>query len=193
MKQNTLNFTILILVAITVSWYVNVKAKEAINEFETIGAKQNIFDTKKLSKNVVMISPKKGEEVSSPVKISGSVSGRWFFEGTIIGKVTNSEGEVLGQGPLMANGDWMTESNVSFEGIIPFGISNTKNGFIVIEADDPGGTGNIPSYKMPIVFGGNNTTFCTGPDCGNYMCNSGSMGSNGVCIKDPEGKGSRMF
>lgn len=183
MKHNTLNFSILILVALVASWFINVKAKEAISDFEKLGAVKNIFD-KKLEENVVMVSPRKGDVISTPVKIQGSISGRWFFEGTLIGRIVDSDGNVLGQGPLIARGDWMTEENVNFEGIIPFSTSKSKEGHIVIGTDDSGGVGNISSYKTPILFMGDETSFCTGEGCGAVMCSTGSIGSNGVCVHD---------
>lgn len=184
MKHNKINFSILIFVAIMSYWFINVKAKEAMEEIETVGLSQHIFDAKKLNKLVVMTFPEKGDSIESPVKISGRVSGRWFFDGTLIGRITDTDGNILGQGPLIAEDDWTTEKNVNFEGIIPFSTSKSKGGYVIVGTDDLESSGDIPAYKIPILFTGDETSFCTGEGCGAVMCNTGSIGSNGVCIHD---------
>lgn len=136
---------------------------------------------------VLMLSPKSGDTVSSPVTIKGSVSGTWFFEGVVLGKVTDEAGKLLGQGPLMAKEEWMTEESVFFEGILPFDISGTKGGFVVIEADNPSGMGTPRSFRIPVIFNSLHVNSCTGPDCDAFMCTTGEVASNGVCVHEETG------
>lgn len=120
---------------------------------------------------VVINTPKEGSVISSPVLIRGEAPGRWFFEANIVVRVIDEQGNVLGAGPGMATSDWMTIEPVPFEIILPFDVPTTDKGFIMIEADNPSGAPNPPSYKMPIKFAKQST----GMMCG---------GSEGVCMKD---------
>lgn len=85
--------------------------------------------------------PKTGEEISSPVKISGQVSGNgWVgFEGQV-GRVQllDYKGNVIGQTFLGATSDW-TSLPVNFEANLDFTAPNEGPATLVFHNENPSG------------------------------------------------------
>jgi Immunoglobulin-like domain of bacterial spore germination len=182
--KSFLYFLIIISLSFLSFWYIDLKSKEVQKEIDKMSTRSNYFNADKIEKTVDLVNPKKNEIVESPIKINGKVSGRWYFEGVIKAKIVDSAGTVLGQGPLIAEGDWMVEKNVPFNGIIPFINSKSKDGFLIIEAVDPSGLGLIKPYRQPILFK-DVVAECEGGDCEDVgMCGMGDIAKNGVCVHD---------
>jgi hypothetical protein len=90
------------------------------------------------SSDVTLLSPVEGSVVKSPVTISGTAKGTWFFEGSLPVSILDSKGTVIAQGAAQADGEWMTEKPVSFSTQLTFTTTDTK-GSIVIKKDNPSG------------------------------------------------------
>ncbi len=180
MCRTFLYFIIAILASLGAFYYVNGEIKAFSKEIDIFTSKQAYYNLKTFEDKIIVETPKTGQVITSPIKISGSVSGTWFFEGEILGKIIDTDGTILGQGPLVGTDDWMTIKNVGFEGVIPFVASDSKNGFVIIEARDPSGEGNPSSFKIPVLFEDASLTACVGDSCGE--CTIGSAGTNGVCV-----------
>ena len=182
MNKNIFYFIITILISFGAYFYVSGEIRAFSKEIDIIASKQQTYNPKTFKDKVQVISPKPNTIITSPVKISGSVSGTWFFEGQVISRIIDEDGTVLGQGPLVATDDWMTVQSVGFSGIIPFDVPSGKTGFVIIEADNPSGSANPPSFKIPVSFATTPSTACVGSSCGE--CTIGSIGTNGVCMHD---------
>jgi hypothetical protein len=87
-----------------------------------------------------IISPKANEEISSPVKITGIVSGNGWggFEGQVgTVRLLDSNGKQLGQTAILqAKTDWMT-SPVIFEANLDFISPVSQNGSLVFRNENP--------------------------------------------------------
>jgi len=99
---------------------------------------------------VKIFSPKSGEILASPLKISGEAPGYWFFEGDMPVKLLDSKGKTIGQHYLTAKGEWMTESLVPFEGKLEFSYPPGGKATLVISQDDPSGMAKVKEIKIPI-------------------------------------------
>jgi hypothetical protein len=51
---------------------------------------------------------------TSPITISGTARGNWFFEGSFPISIVNWDGLIIGEGIAQAQGEWMTENFVPF-------------------------------------------------------------------------------
>ena len=105
--------------------------------------------------HVQITNPTEGEEIVSPVVVSGSVTGGgWFFEGTFPMKVIDANGTVLGSGQAeAAQGEWMSTGTVLFSGIIPFLAPHSATGTVVFSKDNPSGLPqNSGSFSVPVRF-----------------------------------------
>ncbi len=120
---------------------------------------------------------KEGDTVSSPLTISGSISGSWFFEGNLPLRLEDDEERVISNGHAQAQGEWMTTDPVAFEGSIQYKVIRDMNGFVVIAKDNPSGLPeNDDEIRIPVhikaqtqptsrTTGGCVVTGCSGQIC----------------------------
>ncbi len=170
----------MILVSLGVFCYVRGEIKAFSKEIDIFASKQAYYNLKMFKDKIIIETPKAGQVITSPVKISGSVEGTGYFEDEVLGKIIDAGGTILGQGPFVATDDWMTTNGIRFEGIIPFSAPNSENGFVIIEVINE--NGNTPPIKIPILFEATSDTACTGDSCGE--CTIGSIGTGGFCVHD---------
>lgn len=98
-------------------------------------------------------SPKPDDVISSPIEVSGEARGTWYFEASFPVKIEDEKGNVLGQGPAQAEGEWMTENFVPFKASIKFDPKDNERGYIVLEKDNPSGLPeNAESIRIPVQF-----------------------------------------
>jgi hypothetical protein len=100
-----------------------------------------------------------GQNIKSPLRITGEARGYWFFEASFPVKVLDENGKELGITPARALGEWMTEDFVPFEVTINFSTSTTRTGFVVFMKDNPSGLPeNDNELRIPVTFTSVNTT-----------------------------------
>ncbi len=97
-------------------------------------------------------SPQPNQEVSSPLMVKGKLPGTWFFEGQIYAELITGDGEVLAGSPLYAEGEWMTEEDVSFSGELIFNnVKEASTATLVIRNDNPSGLAeNQKKAEIPV-------------------------------------------
>lgn len=105
---------------------------------------------------IVIDAPQSGASITSPVSVSGTARGTWFFEGSAPVSIVDWDGKIIGEGYVTAQGDWMTTEFVPFTGTITYTIDpNTPydRGAIIFKKDNPSG---LPEHddarEIPIVF-----------------------------------------
>ncbi len=114
---------------------------------------QDVGNEVDLTDEIVVTNPRPGQLINSPLQVSGNARGTWFFEASSGVKVIDSQGTVLGQGPVMTIGDWMTEDFVEFAGEIVFDSTNDANGMVIFENANPSGLPErTKQLKIPIKF-----------------------------------------
>src|SRR3989344_9170133 len=96
-------------------------------------------------------SVKAGQEITSPFIVEGEARGTWFFEASFPIKITDEQGNVLGQSFVQAQSDWMTGNFVPFKGEISFVSPIAQKGFLVLQKDNPSGLPeNDKEIKIPV-------------------------------------------
>ncbi len=94
-----------------------------------------------------------GQEIKSPLVVSGEARGFWFFEASFPVKLVDAEGKVLGQTIAQTTGDWMTESFVPFEATLAFATTTSAAGELILQKDNPSG---LPEHddelRIPVKF-----------------------------------------
>jgi hypothetical protein len=91
--------------------------------------------------------------VTSPIQVTGYARGGWFFEASFPVKVTDLDGNVLGQGVAQAKGDWMTDDFVPFTASVTYDRGSAQKGYVVLEKDNPSGLPeHDDSLKIPVTF-----------------------------------------
>jgi len=79
-----------------------------------------------------------GNFVQSPLAVTGTALGNWYFEGSFPLEVRDSNDTLIGNSIGIAQGDWMTERSVQFYAEITF-TSTTATGTLVLKNDNPSG------------------------------------------------------
>lgn len=186
-RKDYLYFSIVIILAIIVSvacWRVSNSIV-----YNTSLAIVSEHKDREINGNTLPInitSPKILSKIKSPVFISGQAKGTWFFEASFPVKITDIDGNILGQGPVTAKSDWMTEEEVAFEGTIPFQRGSATSGFVVFTPDDPSGLDRYESVKVSVIFDveKDEVSECTIGGCSSEICSETSMSS--ACIYKEE-------
>ena len=104
---------------------------------------------------IVPTLPLIGQRVTSPLVVEGRARGSWYFEASAPMMLVDWDGRILAEGYVQAQGDWMTEEFVPFQGIITFSVPDgfADRGALVLRADNPSG---LPEYdrsvQIPVRF-----------------------------------------
>lgn len=93
------------------------------------------------------------QRLSSPFTVEGEARGNWYFEATFPIEIINEKGETIGQSYAQAQGEWMTEEYVPYEGTIEFDPGeSTKGEFILKNSNASGLPENDKELRIPITF-----------------------------------------
>lgn len=118
------------------------------------GDKTFVEDVPFVYKDLIKIeTPFQNAIVTSPVTVSGTARGPWFFEASFPVEVLDEDGTSLGIAPVQAQGEWMTLDFVKFKGDVTFKTPKGSTGKIVFKKDNPSGLPeNDDSVSIPIRF-----------------------------------------
>lgn len=87
--------------------------------------------------------------VQSPLTVSGTARGTWYFEASFPVRLVDSDGKELAIAPAQAKGEWMTTEFAPFEVVLIFGAPTTPTGMLVLQKDNPSG---LPEHADSIVI-----------------------------------------
>jgi len=106
-----------------------------------------------VSENIRVFSPKPNEEISSPVEISGEAIGPWYFEADFPIELVDENGKSLAEGFVTAQGEWMTEDFVPFNGTLEFDPDEAKSGKLIFRKDNPSDLPELDEeFIVPVRF-----------------------------------------
>jgi hypothetical protein len=114
---------------------------------------QNVGNGEVLHDKIRVESPQANQKIKSPLVVEGEARGVWYFEADFSAKLLNEDGEVIGQGIMTAEGEWMTEEFVPFKGEITFEKPKGEKGKLVLEKSNPSGLPeHAESLIVPVEF-----------------------------------------
>lgn len=98
-------------------------------------------------------SPAKNARISSPLTVTGSARGTWYFEASFPIRLLDSTGKEIAVTPAQAKTDWMTTDYVEFEATLSFSPPATATGTLVLERSNPSGLpANDQRVEIPVRF-----------------------------------------
>lgn len=138
-----------IIVIVALFWIFAPHKTQAPVENEAVTVISEIGDVP-----VFITSPLPESIIESPLEISGSAPGYWFFEGDAPVLLTNWDGLIIAEGYITAQGNWMTEGMVEFSGSLQFDIPEYgDNGFLILQRDNPSGLpANDDAVEYQVFF-----------------------------------------
>lgn len=154
-------FTGLALVAIsgiTLGLYYN-----SLPEHNPSPGDPTLESTKSFIEDLIYVdSPQSGQVISSPLTISGTARGNWFFEATAPVSLVNWDGLIIAQGYVTMYDDpnteieetWMTQDFVPFKGELEFN-SNTlfyPQGALILHNSNPSGLSEYDEELGILIF-----------------------------------------
>jgi len=103
---------------------------------------------------VIVNSPTANSTIASPLTVSGTAVGNWYFEASFPIQLLNASNQVVGTGLAEAQSDWMTSSPVPFNANIIFPTQTPgSSGSLVLHKDNPSGDSqNDDSFTVPVMF-----------------------------------------
>ena len=98
-------------------------------------------------------NPRPNQIIENPLFVKGEARGNWYFEVSFPVKLFDDNGFLLGITTAQALGNWMTEDFVLFNATLPFAVSSTPKGKLILEKDNPSG---LPEHAdeltIPVYF-----------------------------------------
>ncbi len=109
-----------------------------------------------LSHQVTISLPQKDETITSPLTITGSAPGNWFFEATAPVVLTDWDGRIIAQHYVQAKGEWMTTDSVEFEGTLEFSPPENlhrQNGTLILQRHNASDMTELDAaVEIPVLF-----------------------------------------
>lgn len=102
--------------------------------------RENPGERKELSDFIKVATPSPNELINSPLQISGSARGNWFFEADAPIKLVDKDYNILAETFIKAHGEWMTTDFVPFSGELIFEkLPEIKEGYLIFEKSNASG------------------------------------------------------
>jgi hypothetical protein len=103
---------------------------------------------------ITISSPTKGATVASPLTITGSARGGWYFEASFPIELRDASGKMIAQYHAEAQSDWMTSNFVPFKATLTFAKQPAgSTGTLILRNDNPSGLPeNDRSVEIPVKF-----------------------------------------
>lgn len=102
---------------------------------------------------ILLETPRPNQTITSPLRIAGRARGSWYFEADFSIELVDGDGKSLGVGHAQAQGDWMTEEFVPFEGKIIYKKPVTPTGKLILRNANPSGLPeNQKELQIPVKF-----------------------------------------
>lgn len=83
--------------------------------------------------------PYPGAVTGKDFSVVGKARGNWYFEASFPIQILDKDGKVLFEGPVQAQGDWMTENFVPFKVDIKIPQNYIGKATIILKKDNPSG------------------------------------------------------
>lgn len=133
---------------------VSAESKEALNNvLESLYFSSENDQRREISELISVEQPVPNATIESPLKITGKARGYWYFEGEAPFKLVNKDYKTLATGSLKAQGEWMTEESVPFEGEVTFKAPKDERGYLIFSRSNASGKPEHDrTYRIPVIF-----------------------------------------
>ena len=103
---------------------------------------------------ITVATPVANSLVTSPLSITGTARGTWYFEASFPVQLLDASGTVIAEHYASAQGEWMTENFVPFSDTLVFTPQTPgTTGTLVLKRDNPSGLPeNDAEVRIPVRF-----------------------------------------
>lgn len=104
--------------------------------------------------------PQSGSIIVSPLVVSGTAPGTWYFEASFPIVLVDWDGLIIAESYAQAQSDWMTEGQVPFIATLDFAKPSCttdadycRRGSLILKKDNPSGLPeHDASVEIPVLF-----------------------------------------
>lgn len=153
-----MNKKFLILILIIASAAAVRFAWGSIKSGEKIEVREEFITTRGENDLIKIFTPKPGDVIVSPLTVKGEARGVWFFEASFPIILTDWDGRIIVEHFAQAQGEWMSQNYVPFEGVIEFENPSWEDGFskrgsLILKKDNPSGLSQYDdALEIPVLF-----------------------------------------
>lgn len=114
---------------------------------------EDVGNVMELQDEISIESPHPNEHISSPLTVKGEARA-WYFEATFSMRLENEDGEVIAEGYVEAQDDWMVDAFVPYKGDLTFDPQRPgSTGTLYLEKANPSGLPeNDTTLHIPVMF-----------------------------------------
>ncbi len=153
MKKLFLLVIILIILASFGYWYSIKNLPIILNDLSQPNSPWDNLVADKQQPAAVIVDNDLSLPLTSPVTITGTALGTWYFEASFPVELYDSNNLLLASGVAQAQSDWMTVAPVAFSVTLNFPTPATTTGTLVLKKDNPSGEpANDASLILPVIF-----------------------------------------
>lgn len=107
-------------------------------------------------------SPQANATVTSPLTVTGTARGSWFFEGVMPVRLVSTTGTLIAQASATSTENWMTEEYIPFTATLTFAVDTEQAAELVIAKDNPSGLPeNAGEVRIPVTLAPGDTATTT--------------------------------
>ncbi len=100
----------------------------------------------------IVDAPAPGARITSPVTITGTAPGNWYFENQFPVRLLDAQGAVIAEGPATPRVNWTDPGDKQFDATLAFSVATDTPATLVLEEDMPG-EGNEPrQVRIDVVL-----------------------------------------
>jgi len=100
----------------------------------------------------VVDAPVAGARVTSPLTVTGTAPGNWYFENQFPVRLVDAQGAVLAEDPATPRVSWTDPGDKQFDATLTFSVTQDTPATLVLEEDMPG-EGNEPrTVRVDVVL-----------------------------------------
>lgn len=96
--------------------------------------------------------PQPNAEITTPLILSGSVPGPWYFEGSFPIELRSETGDVLAESIAQSTSTWMTSEPVGFEASLDFAVNEPTEATLILSEQNARGDSDIATARLPVIL-----------------------------------------
>ncbi|PZO54127.1 MAG: hypothetical protein DCF16_05420 [Alphaproteobacteria bacterium] len=118
----------------------------------TATAPEAPVETASIGDLAIVDAPAPGARVTSPLTITGTAPGNWYFENQFPVRLVDAQGAVIAEAPATPRVSWTDPGDKEFDATLTFSVTADTPATLVLEEDMPG-EGNEPrQVRIDVVL-----------------------------------------
>jgi hypothetical protein len=97
-------------------------------------------------------APVAGARVTSPLAITGTAPGNWYFENQFPVQLVGADGAIIAEAPAHPRVSWTDPGDKVFDATLTFSVTTDTPATLVLQEDMPGEDETPPETRVEVVL-----------------------------------------